>query len=357
MDIHNKCNILIVRFSFILFSFFFVLMGGCSSIASKYNYIKKDKVETQISELKKEYNIKLNDNQSKIEKTYNDIIDKQNKNSQEANVNVYGIINLSGIKDNKGRIDNLIEFKSRAAFKLLPPPTPEQLIAENDNIKKELDETRVSLSDLTEKYSKIEIENSKRASEVAMANKDLEKLKEDKIKIDKEFAAKEHDLQEVRNKLNKEELSNSAKREADLKSDKEMRAKIAYGAAAFGAILILLGLMILKSPLMAMLGGGSIAFSLFVATAPQWVLWGVPLILFVGGGVILFLKYRKEKMIGDGNIRAIQRFKEVAKDKYDEILKPILTNEHGKYDKNGVVIPDESKAKEIDKRLMELNIK
>lgn len=344
----------------IIFVLFVVLLSAnCNSISSHYRkgYEKTEKITLEIDNLKKEYQVKINQNQVNTEKKYEEVIAKQNRNSQDANLFVYGIINLSGMKTPKTRLDSLIEFKARSAFSLLVTPTPEQLIKENDEIRKELDETKVSLSDLQIKYSQIEQENSKKREEVDIAKAELTKIKEERDQLEKEKNEKIIELQELRNKISQDQLSQAAEREKIAKDNKEMKAKIAYGAAGLGAILIIIGIVVLKSPLMAILGGGFIGFSVFIATAPTWVLWTIPSVLIITGGVIVYLKYHKEKILNEGNIKAIQRFKESAKDVYEQDFKPLLLNEHGKYSKDGTVVEDKSKTKEIDKRLMDLGLK
>jgi hypothetical protein len=344
----------------IVVSFFILTMlTNCSSVSSYYRkgYEKTEIITLKIDTIKKDYQAKIDQNQVNIEKKYEEVIAKQNRNSQDANLFVYGIINLSGMKTPKTRLDTLIEFKARSAFSLLVTPTPDQLIKENDEIRKELDETKISLYDLQLKYSQIEQENNKKREEIDLAKSELAKIKEERNQLEKEKSEKIIELQELRNKISQDQSAQAAEREKIAKDNKEMKAKIAYGAAGLGAILIIIGIVVLKSPLMAILGGGFIGFSVFIATAPTWVLWTVPSVLIIAGGVLVYLKYHKEKILNEGNIKAIQRFKESAKDVYEQDFKPLLLNEHGKYNKDGTVVEDKSKTKEIDKRLMDLGLK
>lgn len=338
-----------------------LFLTGCQSILDSYaikrGYQKKEGVEKEIINIKKEYESKLITNQSNIESKYSEIVEKQNKIAQDANVYVYGITNLIDLKNPKNRIDELIKLKSKSAFGLLPVPTTEQLLAENENIKKELDETKVTLFDLQIKYSQIEKENEEKKQQFDLANEELKKLKNEKNVLENEKNNKIIELQEIRNKYNEQQLAFAADREQKIKDNKELKSKISYGAAGLGAILIIIGIVVLKSPILAMVGGGFIGFSVFIATAPTWLLWTVPGILFLLVGIIIFLKYKKEKLIGDNTVRAIQRFKESAIDTYNEKLKPILVDEHGKYNKNGEVVKDKEVDKEIDKKLIDMNLK
>lgn len=336
-----------------VFSLF--LLTGCANLVNQKTYTKND-FEKKIKENSEIFNNKLKETEQKSEQKLQETVKKIEDNSREANVNVVGAININNTKRDKDRVDELLGLKLKAATVLLPSPTPEQLIVENEKVKIELDETKTSLEELNKQYNVVTEENVKKRAEVDQLKADFNNLNIQKIRILEEYNKTEKELQEARNEFNQNKLAESNEREKQAKENKELKAKISYGAFGLGAILLILGLWLLKDKVLGGLGFGFIGFGLIVASAPNWVLWVVPGLLIIGVFGKLIYNFYEEKDMNEGHMKAIQRFKDAGKEGIKD-LQEFLREEHGKYDEDGVLIEDKGKQKKIDERLINLGIK
>lgn len=226
---------------------------------------------------------------------------KIDENLQNAAGLAYGIYYLNGKILLPNRTDSLIRFKAIELVTRLPALTPQQLIQENDDLKKDLDETLTTIAALDAKYntSLEQAKKDKAAIDEAQITIDQKKKDLEAIKIAKQKALTE--LQTQRH-LNDQQKINQANQNAANAEDRKaliaLLIKIFVGASIASAV----GAYAIRSIILVGVAAGFLGLSIFVAFVEPWIVITAGCV--IGGLAILgiavkFYETHKAKLASD----------------------------------------------------------
>lgn len=269
----------------------------------------------------------------------------------------YGAFLASQMKTDseRTRLDLILDLRLQTALKYAMPPTLEAVLEQNRTLKEELDLTKVTNEQLQAKYSVSfrDAEVLKQAMNNTLTR--VQELEKQKIDIIQDGAKQLDKLQESRSSVETQLLSEKQKEVDNAKNDAAHRQLLIKIFAGVG-VLATIGAILTRSVTLGGVAGAFLLLAFFTATAPNWVLWAVPLVAGLGAGVELLFKFHREKSVNEALIPAIQSFKEKATDVYNQHLKPELEKKMVQY-KNDVKVADESLIKRIDDKLKSMKLK
>jgi F0F1-type ATP synthase membrane subunit b/b' len=202
--------------------------SGCSTIVDKAGYVKKEKVEKEIEQLKKEKIQALEEKEKQIVEAKDALLQKVRDNFQETSNYLYGAKIASDFKTDKFRIDNILDWNLKTAMGYAPPPTSKAILERMEEVKKELDEVKVSNEDLKKKYD-IKAKEAEVAKLAELKKEEEVKKKEqEKIEQEKIYNIKLGEKQEDLNKTNDKLIDEERKAKEKAQNEEETKRTIIY---------------------------------------------------------------------------------------------------------------------------------
>ncbi len=327
-------------------------------IASKAGYDKRTKVENQIDKLKQDRETALSKQASDITTAKQREYDALKGNFQSAANWTYGASLASNMKTGKTRLDDIIDYRLTTALSYGPGPTPAAIVEQNKLLREELDTAKLSNEALAKRYEDKEKEAQNARAAEAQRTKEVEALQTKRIETERLFA---QGIEAKSNELNRVNGDLLTLKEAQLTNAKSTQAFKTKASAALGilALLCLAGTIwspVFKSNLAlaaAILGLASVS----VWYIEGWMILVAVGLVFAAITVYVLRKHHIESKTATNVYRAVEAFKTEAKDQYDTLLKPKLSEWTSKYDKSGKLKPDEVAIKHIDERLRSVDAK
>ncbi len=233
-------------------------------------------------------------------------------------------------------------------------PDAETIMRINERLKKDLDEKATSMAQLKADHDakvieaqKIADESKARKDALDKMQKELATAKEEKTNLE---IQKRDELNAVNNQLialQKEKLDNKA----------EIAATKAKFIAVIGSIALLCVAGAIWSPVFKKefgIAAGVLGFiCVGILYIQGWHLALVAGIAFVGVCGWAAFKYFIEHKAATNTYRGLQEIKTKNKEKFDEIIKPVLTEWNTVTDRYGKTLPDRQAENHIDNRLRE----
>jgi len=271
-------------------------------------------------------------------------------------------------------------FKGSAMYGMLKAPTrPEmimgqsiQLTAANlpaaspavqaeafRQLQTELDEAKTTVEQLKAQYARelgaAQAEAKAKSEEVVAIDTRLKAVEAERVEVVEAGSAKERELQAEKDKVQDEQLARKTKEAEDAKKLQALKTKL---SSILGVIALACLAGAIWSPVMKTkfaLAAGILSF----AAVAIWFIEGWMVALAGGVGILVLILWAArnhyiESKTATDVYRAIQSVKDNAKEDYERVLKPTLTQWVTKYDKaTGKTVPDLTAIKHIDARLME----
>ena len=323
---------------FFALSLFF--LTGCLTPFEKVGYIRKDRVEAQIQNLKQAQREELDKKIQEISVAKDGLIAQIRKNFQDSVNSLYGAhIGLELIPD-KDRLWQIIDNRVNASLAFGPAPTTEAILEQNQLLKEELDEKRISNEALEKRYQ-IKLTEADNAKKIEKEREETIRQKEAEMTAIKQTHKNELDAkQQELNNINDALIASERKRGED-KSYIEKNKRLIMSVCGVLALASLAGA--IWSPVSkrefgifaAVLGAITIIIP-FVQ--PAHVAIGAGLIFLVVIGLII-KKYGVAQKSSENLINFVQTIKDTKPAIYDQI-KDDLIDANSKYsaDQNGKVI-------------------
>lgn len=343
----------------IIISSLAILFAGCAYVANKAGYEKKDKIEKQIEEVKKQKDEESKKKIEEIEVAKEEFLDKIQDNFAKSTENVYGAKLASDlITEPKDRIHNLIDYKLGAALAFAPPMSTQAMLEQNDLLKRELDESKTTLEQLQTQYNaKRDEANAARAAEDA-ANKLVVQKEKELFQIREQKDAEIQSLQEQLNEANRQIIAESSEKELEKKEESKRRMWL---VTAFGIAALAAGAGAIFSPIfkkeLGIAAAASIGLSVAAAMIPVWVVTATFIGVVLIAATPALIKAIREYKVASSTYVAIQEVKDKNPEMYAKVIKPKLIDAQGEYTKDGKVVQNEKTKDFIDQRLMEMEVK
>lgn len=343
-------------------------LPGCATIsgwrdaaALKAGYTSKAKAELELSQVKSSFDVKLTTSENNIKLANEKVIQGLMDKLQNGGDLLYGadFANwVSVVKPDRTRI--IMDNKINETRVLMPPPTVKAMAAQNENVRKQLDETLTSLDELKMEHQKTidemkVISDKEKQSEVDLANakqikRDLEKQKSNAI------LAKENALQEISNQV----IAQEHERGDNAKARQATLEKMSLYAGLF-SVLCFAGAIYLPI-YKAQIG----ILGIIVGMAAVGIWYITPLIcgitaLVIITGILGWMIYNHNiaTKTNTALVNAVQDVKEKAPEIYTTTIKPALTAWTTTYTKDStgatITIPDKSVTANIDSHLVASN--
>ncbi len=244
----------------------------------------------------------------------------------------------------------------------LPPATAAAQTKAFNDLKTELDETRISADALRAQYEtelgKARAEGAAKEVAVKDLTTKLDQVDKDRVAVLTKANATEVELGDKRKALSDAALAAKAKEADDAKSVQALKLKM---SSITGILTLLCIAGAIWSPVFKQqLGLGAVVFA--VVTGAIWYVTG-PMIaaavaIAVLGLVLWAVKnhYLASKTLSNV-VHAVQEVKTTAKADYDRVLAPALASWQTTYDKGGNTVPDQAAIAHVDAVLMSTGAK
>lgn len=338
-----------------------IFTGGCQTwkdaAALRMGYENKIKAEGLLAQVKKEYEQKLLDQQIKINLANVDFTKSLYTKMQFASDKLYGAdfaFQMDGLKD---RFDFVVNNRVNEARAVLPPPTVEAMMKENEAVKLELDETRTSFEELKNKHNAALKEADKINEKSKQAELALEKAKQDLVNLEKEknkkIQEKQDEIIEKDNKI----IALEKQRADDRKALQEAKTK---GSAVLGILALAALAGAIWSPLWKSKFGlfaGILGFAAIgIWYIEPWMVGLIGGICVLGLIVWVVITSNKENKSSTSVYQGLQSIKTNNRELWDNKIAPVLKEWQTKYvKKDGKIIEvdDPTIAIHIDEKLAE----
>lgn len=333
------------KFLFIIISL--VILTGCSSVATKLGYEKKEKIENQIIQLRKEKDMALEEQAKKINQAKDDYY-KQLKDNFQNSINwTYGASLASNLKTNKTRIDELLDYRLNTALRYGPPPSSDAIVEQNRLLKEELDEVRITTEMLSKRYLDKEKEAAvAKASELEKENT-ISALKEKEIQILKNKQSEIDAWQEKLNKTNTD-IQNLQNEKINNDANNQALKKIIIICLLVGGAACAVGAYFFRAWELAVGAMVCTGLALIYPFIKPWMVISAMGAVTIFVGIIIYKKFHEEKIMANGAMGTIQEHRNESEESYKTTLKPKLEE----WFKNMPKF-----HKKIEERLKELNLK
>ncbi len=336
---------------------------SCQSIPFLgYSLGKRDAIEKQIVSARAETEAKLHALFTQQVDALNQSISLHEQREQAASNYLFkGLVTLSTIPT-LTRPEMVINQSVQQAAAQLPAASPAAQAKAYQDLKTELDETKVSTEALKAQY---EAELGKARAEGVAKDKALTDIAtalkhndDEKVDVLAQANAKERELGDKRKELSDKTIADKTREAEDAKSVQAIKIRVSSIVGGLG-LLCLLGA--IYTPIFRQQIG--IAAGVFLLTAV--VIWYIqPWMVGVTVGVILVAliawmakNHYIEAKTASNVYHAIQSVKDTAKADYDKVLAPALAAWQTKYDKAGNAIPDQAAIAHVDTVLMQTGAK
>lgn len=333
----------------IIFSIITIFGGvlGCTNIVDKAGYVKKEKVEKEIAQLKIDQVKALEVKEKEIIEAKDALLNKVRDNFQETSNYLYGAKIASDFKTEKFRIDNILDWNLKTAMGYAPPPTSKAILERMEEVKKELDEAKVSNEDLKKKYDiKAKEAEDAKLSELKKEEEVKKKIQE-KIEQEKLYNAKLQEKQSDLNQTNDKLIAEERKAKEKAKDEEETKRTIIYIFSGL-AVLCAVGAYFLRSIECVIGAAACLGVVLAVPFIKIWMIlsFGIAALVIIS---LPFLKrFLDEESIADNSVGAIQEIRNESETLYKEKIKPKLED----------WFKDKPKLhKKVEKKVKKLNVK
>lgn len=324
------------------------MLSGCSYIATKAGYEKKQATELKIEQIKQEKIIELDKKTKEIEKAHESLILQIKKNFQETANWLYGSFVASELVQNPDRLDKIIALRIKTAMAFAPAPTPEAILEQNRLLKEELDEVKISNEELKVRYNEKEKEAKLAKQAEREREADIQRIKDEKIKIEQEYNIKIVSAQNELNKINDQIIASERKNTENKQKEEKLQRLIIYflmgGAALFGAAAALTRGRTIEFAIGAIC---CVGLACAVPFIEKWMVIAGIISLFIIIIGIIYYKMYQEKKIADSSVGAIQELRNEDENLYIKKIKPKLEEWHGE---------SKSTKKRLHNKLKDLNL-
>ena len=335
---------------------------GCES--NVFNgYVSKGKAEMAIQELREEHQKSMTKQITFISEKKDEVIEGKSNQMQAAANSLYAADNAFTFYEMPDRLDLIINTRVKEGFAAIQmAPTAEFIKEENGRLKRELDETATSLSDLRKTHQDKVTENSLLVEATKVYQNELMLLAERRDEMRDEFITEREALQNNLNQANDKIISFERERADSREAIIERNKKITW---VCGIISLLCLAAAIWSPLFkdkfAMLSGVSGAIALGIWYIEPWhvaIFAGVCILSLVGW---LLYKYNISRKTSVALVNKIQDDKDKDPEKFKSVDAPALqewsTKVKVKRDGSIHKVPDKQITKEINEILVEGNRK
>lgn len=332
-------------------------LTGCETVNGYLysEYRKKSDVQKEISELEAKHrsdvDIKVKEVQVKLEKT----IQSQDDQMQAGANKLYIANEAFKFYKQPTRLDSIINNRvTEAQVALKKLPTEQALKEENQRLKEELDETKVSKEDLIERHNRALAENAKLSAETERAKQEVAAAKDNLFTTEQKYIRDSGVLQTKLKDVN-DQIEQKQKEAANNKDSVErMKTKLMVGCGIAAALCIL-------GTLYSPVGKGSLAIgsAIFGGAAAAipfiegWMILVAVLVVAAIITIVFLYKHHIADKTSDNLINHIQDIKENPdiSDEVKQIIKKSLTEWNGKYVGNNVTQTDNAVEKYIKSKL------
>ncbi len=244
----------------------------------------------------------------------------------------------------------------------LPAASAAAQIKAMQDLKTELDETRISTEALRAQYdaqlTQARAEGAAKEKALADTAASLKHVDEERVAVLTQAKDTEAKLSDARKVVDDAAIAAKTKEAEDAKSTQAIRTKL---SAIVGGLALLCLAGAIWSPVWKEKFGAACALLALVAVGIWWVQpWHVALAVAVGVLAIALWAVKNhyiESKAATATYQALASVKDTAAADYDRLIKPALTEWQSKYAKDGTLVPDKAIEAHIDQRLMQVNAK
>ncbi len=340
------------------------LTVGCSTIGG-YTLTKRDTIEKQILAARSETEAKMTGLKVQEDKLLHDTIDQHVAREQAAADYLFkGFAVYGGLKSaDINRPTRIMGQSIQQTASQLPAATPEAQATTFKALQVELDEVKTTTEALKLQYEAelgvARQEGEVKAKALVELKSKVEQIEASRVEVLTKARATEQDLQAEKDKIQDKDLAVARHSEEQAKSMQAIKTKL---SSIIGGLSLLCIIGAIWSPVFKeKFGIGAAVFG--IAAVSIWYIegWMVATIVAI---VILALigwavkNHYIESKTATNVYRAIQSFKDTAKDDYEKLLKPQLEEWMTVYDKKtGEKIVDKAAVNHIEAKLMEVGDK
>jgi hypothetical protein len=338
-------------------------LTGCATIqgwkdasALKKAYGTKAHIEGLIEQTKQEYQAKLDAKDAEIALKTNNFITGLQGQAQFAADALYGADFTFQTIVKPVRTDIIVNnFVNEARAALKVNVSLVAMAKANERVKRELDETRTTMADLQKSHDAALLEAKVASDKADKAAKELEEAKKEKDRIEKEAAAKQHELEVDLNIANNDIISDEHKRADDAKAIQAFKEK---ASLALGILAVALLAGAIWSPVfkteMGLLAGCISFAAVAIWYIQPWMIYTAFAVVVLGLIAWAAIKHNKESKAALATYSALNEIKSKSGDLWKNEIAPMLASYQTKYVKTakGIVeVPDTSIESHIDQVL------
>lgn len=338
------------------------LSGGC---ATGYTITKRDAIDKAIATARADTEARLTALKEQEVKALKDTIGSHIAREQTASDYLFkGSAVFGTLKQDQISRPTLVMGQSiQQTSAQLPPATPAAQAATFKALQVELDEAKVSTQVLIAQYEK-ELGQAKavgeaRAKELAALDTKVKEVEKEREKVLNGALKTEQELQAAKDKVQDKDLAAKTREAEEAKNVQAIKLKL---SSILGVLALLSLAGAIWSPIMKeKFGIGAAALGL--AAVAIWYIEGWMVAVAIGVALLLLIAWAAknhyiESKAATNVYRAVQAVKDTAKDDYDRILRPKLTEWMTVYDpKTGTTVPDTAAIKHVDEVLMKVGDK
>lgn len=336
------------------------LLAGCSlinSAAYKAGYTRLDSAQKDLAALQAKSDAQIKTATDKVTAERDGVVAQMRSNFQDQSNWVYKIFTAEDLNITRNRRDDVIYLSAQTALKVGLQPTVESILAINDSLKKELDETQTSNVQLQAQYAQAQTDAV--VKQKALTDKEASVTAAEKAKSDI-VAKSKTDLDAAQAKVEKAQnaaLATEKARADDAQAIQALKTKLSLWAGLFAAI-ALAGC--IWSPVFKE-GFGIFSALIGFAAVALWYINGTVVLITLGSAVIVlaaWLTY-KHYVLDKSHTALVNTVNDIATTNppvYAAVVAPALAANATVYTKdaqgNITTVPDTSVTTLIDKTLM-----